>query len=324
MVQDVVRNSPHLFLGSRLKRLGERMQAEVSRVVEQAGLPVQPAQYPVLAALDVHGPLSIGELVEATGSSQPGVTRTVARLADMGLVEVSAEQPDRRVRRADLTEAGRALMVTSRREVWPRVEFAARDLCQGVDGSLLTALDQLEAGLDAEPLDRRARRARTQEMTGLEILPYSDDLAQAFHDINVEWIEQMFVLEPADRESLERPRETIIDPGGDILFVRAQELGIVGTCALRHSGNGAYELTKMGVLARARGRKAGEFLLHAAIGRARTIGARKLYLLTNSRCEAAIHLYEKAGFQHDAGVMADHGARYQRADVAMRHPGFPG
>lgn len=159
------------------------------------------------------------------------------------------------------------------------------------------------------------------EAAGLEILPYSDALAREFHDINVEWIEQMFVLEPADRESLERPRETIIEPGGDILFLRAAGRGVIGTCALKKTGDGAYELTKMGVRSEARGRKAGEFLLRAAIARAAEMGATKLYLLTNSRCEAAIHLYEKAGFRHDRDIMAEYGARYQRADVAMRHFG---
>ena len=46
MVSDVIRERPFLFLGSRLKRIGESMQADVLKVVEQAGLPVQPAQQP--------------------------------------------------------------------------------------------------------------------------------------------------------------------------------------------------------------------------------------------------------------------------------------
>jgi ribosomal protein S18 acetylase RimI-like enzyme len=40
--------------------------------------------------------------------------------------------------------------------------------------------------------------------------------------------------------------------------------------------------------------------------------------LTNTRCAAAIHLYEKNGFRHDAGIMARYGARHERCDVAMR------
>ena len=45
----------------------------------------------------------------------------------------------------------------------------------------------------------------------------------------------------------------------------------------------------------------------------------KVYLLTNRKCEAAIHLYEKLGFVHDAEIMAKFGARYERCDVAMSY-----
>ena len=119
---------------------------------------------------------------------------------------------------------------------------------------------------------------------------------------------------------LENPNEWIIDPGGVILFVQSPEHGIVGACALIKTGDGAFELTKMGVLETARGLKAGEFLLEAIIQRAKAMQVRKLYLLTNHICEAAIHLYEKQGFRHDAGIMAEYGATYGRCDVAMIYP----
>jgi GNAT superfamily N-acetyltransferase len=153
----------------------------------------------------------------------------------------------------------------------------------------------------------------------LTIREFSDDLAQAFHDINAEWIEAMFVLEPVDREVLQNPRDKIIAPGGVILFVEAAQIGVVGACALKPTGDGSYELTKMGVRETARGLGAGEFLLAAVIERAVSIGADPLYLLTSSKCEAAIHLYEKLGFRHDEGIMAEYGARYARCDVAMRY-----
>ena len=95
----------------------------------------------------------------------------------------------------------------------------------------------------------------------------------------------------------------------------------MGCCALQKTGATSYELTKMGVRPEAQGRKAGEFLLAAVIQRARDLGANPLYLLTSKKCEAAIHLYEKLGFQHDAEIMASYGARYQRCDVAMRFVG---
>jgi N-acetylglutamate synthase-like GNAT family acetyltransferase len=88
---------------------------------------------------------------------------------------------------------------------------------------------------------------------------------------------------------------------------------------LQKTGDRRFELTKMGVRESARGRKAGAFLLDAMLARARELDAQTLYLLTNSACASAIHLYEKAGFQHDAAIMRDFGARYQRCDVAMRY-----
>jgi N-acetylglutamate synthase-like GNAT family acetyltransferase len=148
---------------------------------------------------------------------------------------------------------------------------------------------------------------------------YRDDLAHHFRDINAEWINAMFRLEAADREVLEHPREKIIDGGGAILFVEAEGLGIVGTCALQKTGERSFELTKMGVRESARGLKAGEFLLTAMIDRAMSLGADPLYLLTNTKCAAAIHLYEKNGFRHDADIMAKYRARYERCNVAMRY-----
>jgi len=156
---------------------------------------------------------------------------------------------------------------------------------------------------------------------GCSIVEFSDALAQDFHDINAEWIGSMFRLEETDREVLENPRARIIDPGGAILFVSAEGLGIVGACALQKTGERQFELTKMGVLESARGCKAGEFLLRAVIARAQAMGAEVLYLLSNKKSAAAVHLYEKLGFVHDAEIMRDFGGGYARCDVAMRYGG---
>lgn len=156
------------------------------------------------------------------------------------------------------------------------------------------------------------------------IVPYSIDLAPFFDAINREWIVEMFKLERIDEIVLENPQSEIIENGGHILFVSVNGLGIVGTVALLKTGDDEFELTKMGVLKKARGLHAGEFLLKAAIKKARDLGVKNLYLLTNKKCEAAIHLYEKHGFQHDSETMRRFGSEYERCDVAMRyrHPTF--
>lgn len=155
----------------------------------------------------------------------------------------------------------------------------------------------------------------------LKIVEFRDDLAPLFHDINAEWINGMFEMEEVDRHVLEHPRETIIDKGGVILFVDVEGRGIVGAGALKWSEPGQLELTKMGVRSDLRGLKAGEFLLQALIERAATMAPDRLYLLTNKQCEAAIHLYAKCGFEHDAELLAEARHHYARCDVAMTYRG---
>lgn len=128
----------------------------------------------------------------------------------------------------------------------------------------------------------------------------------------------MFKLEATDIDVLSDPQSRIIDKGGVILFVRLAQHGIVGTCALKKNSAACFELTKMGVLESARGFKAGEFLLAEILERARSMKIETLYLLTSKKCEAAIHLYEKYGFEHSEEIMRDYGKSYERCDVAMK------
>lgn len=313
---DIVAQMGSVLLGSRFKRLAERLQAGAASIISEAGIPLQPSHIPVMAALDA-GPMTIGRLSEETGTKQPGVTRTVGQLVKLGLV-VQVAGADQRERLASLTPAGQAAMARTRQQVWPRIGQAVEGLLADIaPAPLLDQIAALEAGLASRSLAERVADLPPPRFT---IHEFSDELAPLFLSINAEWISAMFTLEDTDREVLENPRAAIIAPGGTILFIETAGLGIIGTCALQQTSPGRFELTKMGVSSAARGLKAGEFLLEVMIERARQMGAQQLYLLTNQKCAAAIHLYEKAGFRHDTGIMAHYGARYQRCDVAMDYP----
>jgi DNA-binding MarR family transcriptional regulator len=163
MVDDIVAGLGHLTLGTRFKRLGERMQAETTRFIERSGLEIPAGWFPLLAALDRPGGLTVGELAEAVGVSQPGITRTVARLAELGFITVANESADRRRRSVRLTAAGDAVVARARAEVWPHIEAAVARVCEGLAGPLLAQLTELEARLDREPLDRRAAALRDED-----------------------------------------------------------------------------------------------------------------------------------------------------------------
>ncbi len=166
-----------------------------------------------------------------------------------------------------------------------------------------------------KPVLKAVQQAAVQ--TEVIIRAFKPSLAHHFEIINKEWIDDMFVLEIIDKQVLEDPQSHIIDKGGKIWFADHPSLGIVGTCAFWNKGDNNFELTKMGVLKSARGLKIGEILLQYVLNEAQSLSIKKLFLLTNAKCESAIHLYEKNGFVHDKTIMNEYGKSYQRCNVAM-------
>jgi len=135
-----------------------------------------------------------------------------------------------------------------------------------------------------------------------------------FKELNEIWISQGFVLEPADHEVLDNPRRMILDPGGEICVAEIDGR-VAGCCALLSIGPAEYELAKMTVSESVRGQGIGRKLLQFAIDHARTMGARRLYLESNTKAADAIHLYEQLGFRHMADP--EHASKYARANTFM-------
>jgi len=163
MIEDVVKELGYLTLGTRLKRLGERLQAQTQVLLEYEGVDLPASHFPVLAALDRLGAMSVGELTEAVGMSQPGVTRSLDKLVAEGLVSSAQLAGDRRVRTIALTKPGRQLIARSKRTAWPMIEAAVADACAGPAQPLLAVLAALETALAAAPLGSRAERLRSGE-----------------------------------------------------------------------------------------------------------------------------------------------------------------
>lgn len=157
MVEDVVKELGYLSLGTRLKRLGETLQAQSQAVLAAHGFDQPAAHFPLLAALHRLGPLSVGELSQAVGVSQPVVTRSLRGLERDGLVRSRTGEDDRRVRRVGLSPKGSKLVQRARSEAWPAIEAAVAQACAGLKPDLLVQLAALEDALADKPLLRRSQ-----------------------------------------------------------------------------------------------------------------------------------------------------------------------
>src|SRR5262245_39228630 len=97
-----------LALGSRLKRLGDRMMAEASRTYRSFGHDVQPKWFGLLALLHRDGPVGVVQAARRLGLTQPAVSQFCRDLEERGWIELRSDAGDARKRRIELTGRGRA------------------------------------------------------------------------------------------------------------------------------------------------------------------------------------------------------------------------
>jgi len=159
----------------------------------------------------------------------------------------------------------------------------------------------------------------------IHIVTYKPQYAEAFSDLNKEWIETYFELESEDTKVLSNPEGYVLAGGGEIFFALDLDLDnvnsadevaqIVGTVAMINTTGGVFELAKMAVAPSAQGKGISRLLMTACIDFARSKNATEIFLVTNDLLLPAMGLYEKSGFVRLPQI---EDARYTRGNTEMR------
>ncbi len=138
--------------------------------------------------------------------------------------------------------------------------------------------------------------------------------AQAFKDLNHEWIAKYFRMEDSDYKALDNAQSYIMDNGGQILvaLLNDEPIGVVALIKM-DDPKYQYELAKMAVSPKAQGHGIGQLLGQAALDRAAQLGANYVYLESNTILETAIRLYHRLGFTEVHGRPTP----YERCNIQM-------
>ncbi|MDD9968126.1 MAG: MarR family transcriptional regulator [Myxococcales bacterium] len=144
-----------LALGSRIKRLGDRMMAEAGRTYAAFGHDAQPKWFALLALLDRRGPVTVVEAAESLGLTQPAVSQFLRGLEERRWIQLGLDPTDGRKRVVRLSKRGRA-EVAAMKPMWRAVDAAARELCEEAGGHLLEALQRFEQALEQRSMAERA------------------------------------------------------------------------------------------------------------------------------------------------------------------------
>ncbi|HMC85818.1 MAG TPA: GNAT family N-acetyltransferase, partial [Chitinophagaceae bacterium] len=274
----------------------------------------QPKWFPVFYVLSNGQIKTITAIAKEIGHSHPSVSKIISEMTKKGLVKEKKDKADGRRNMVSLSVKGK--VITEKiKDQYTDVNNAIEKLFAGTRNDLWKAIEEWEFLLEQKTLLRRVQEQKKQrEGSKVTIVNYQPAYQQAFKKLNEEWINTWFKLEEADHKALDNPKGFILDKGGYIL-VALYEGEPVGFCALIKMNDPHYdfELAKMAVSPRVQGKNIGWLLGNAVIEKAKSLGAHKIYLESNTVLKPAINLYHKLGFKKVAG----HPTPYERSNIQM-------
>jgi ribosomal protein S18 acetylase RimI-like enzyme len=147
----------------------------------------------------------------------------------------------------------------------------------------------------------------------ISIIPFEEQYAGDFKQLNIEWLQQYFVIEAYDEYQLSNPIQEIIHNGGHI-FLAKDNKKIVGTVALMKETDRSFEVTKMSVTRDSQGKGVSKLLMDACVTLAEEKKWDRLFLYSNTILVPAIQLYRRYGFYE---IPVDTNSHYGRTNIKM-------
>lgn len=306
-----------LSLGSRFKRLSDRMYKDVASIYQEQEIDLHPSYFPLFNLLHIKGPLTVTQAAQLLNVSHPAISKIANKMQAEQLLYKTSDPSDERRFFLKLDDKAIALQ----QKITPILHEMRHYLDTIIDTQqfpILKALTEFERAYDERGLinpvlDALANKIDPQSLT---IEHWHSDLKEDFYRLNAAWINKYFngQFNDLDKRALESPESYYLAHGGYIWFAKLEQK-IVGCIALAHHDNGCYEISKMGVDELYQGKGIGRKLLLIALQKARQLHANKLYLETSSLLPRALTLYQHMGFsqtEHPNGV-----SNYQRSDIYM-------
>lgn len=311
---DFFHQTGKLAIGSRLRMLTDKVTADAAAIYAMFGVDLKPKWFPVFFLLSRNKQQTVTAIAREIGHSHPSVSKMIQEMSTKGLVETTRDADDARRNVVRLTAQGKKISDSLMQQCID-VTAAIERISRQTQNDLWLAIEEWETLLEEKSLLQRVRDERkARERKNIRIVPYAPCYQPAFKTLTEAWITTHWSMEESDIHAVDSPQEYILDKGG-YLFIALDGDDPVGVCALckMHDSTHDYELAKLAVSDKARGKGIGELLCQTVIAKARELGARTLFLESNTLLEPAIRLYRKLGFRE---IGTNH-LSYARANIQM-------
>ncbi|MBK8983823.1 MAG: MarR family transcriptional regulator [Ignavibacteria bacterium] len=322
---NTIKQLGYIAMGTRLRMLTDKFITDADKIYNSLDVDFEPRLFTVFYLINQKKSITITELAEQLGYTQPAVTQIANVLISKKLINSVKEKKDSRKKILTITKKGEDLLLELI-PVWQDIENSVKELINETGYDVLFVLSKLESELEKKDIFTRVmEKTKKRQIEEVKIFEYSSDspgdalykkeLNKNFRDLNYEWIKKYFKVEKEDKKQLENPGKEIIEKGGIIFFAEYKDM-IAGTAALLKKEDNSYELAKMAVRDEVQGKQIGKKLGFAVIDKVKQLKCDKLYLETNASLTPAINLYKSIGFEE---VEMKDPSKYERATFRMNY-----
>jgi len=149
-----------LILGSRLRKLSERLMLEMGNIYKSRNIEFEPGWFHIMYLLSENEKMSITQISEMLQVSHPSVIQVVGVLEKRDIVKISIDTNDKRKRMVELSDNGISLLERIK-PVWNEIDqMMIAFLSEGeYSRNILNAITEIEKNLDAKPLSERMSRS---------------------------------------------------------------------------------------------------------------------------------------------------------------------
>ena len=309
MSTDYLSDLKYTGIVSRLKRLSDSTIADGRKLYKYIDIGIEPNWFLVFGIIKEKGTSSISEITSILKFAHPSVISIVRKMEKAGYLTITSSKTDKRKQVIALSKKAK-LQLPEMEKVWEACEIAVRSIFK--DDVLLEEIGKLERALEKESFFNRVLNLLNEEE--IRITPFTSKDSKSFADLNKEWLNKYFVLEPIDKIVLGNPIEYIIEKGGSIHMAQHRDI-TAGTVALLPINKFEVELCKMAVSPHYQRKGIGKKLIEKTIEVAKAECYTSIVLYSNTKLKPAINLYKKLGFITEP---LESKKIYKRADIKMR------
>ena len=148
---DLLRDFGAMTFASRLKRLGDRLKAEATKLYSAHGIEFNDSWFLVAFLLSNNEGLSVTDMAEMLGISRAAISQMYRAMERNGLLVVRTDDRDRRRRLLYLTEKGRSA-VMALEPIWNAVGDCTDELIESTGQDVLQAVSEMEDALEQKSL----------------------------------------------------------------------------------------------------------------------------------------------------------------------------